>query len=157
MTPAEIRTALEQCPYDDKWNGFQAGFLVSTELRDAILDLLPAAEEPESPAMIAPVTDAENDAAYRRSMAFNAEAARAGLFAAALDIAGEMRKGGVPHADAAILTGAVEFSAQLWQQVGEKAGIASSQIRQNFLKEAKFFYGKHQRASRAGAQPVTHQ
>ncbi|MGH6730017.1 MAG: hypothetical protein ACREBK_07670, partial [Sphingomicrobium sp.] len=67
----------------------------------------------------APLTDAEQEAAWRRHMAFNAEAARSGLFAAALDIATTMREQGVAQGEACLLTGAAEFVAQLWQQVGE--------------------------------------
>ncbi len=101
--------------------------------------------------------EAEQEAAFRQSMAFNAEAARSGLFAAALDIAVEMKNAGIPHADAAILTGAAEMVAQLWQQVAHQAGIPAATARKNLEKEIRTFFGKHVRATRAGAPEITKQ
>ena len=102
-----------------------------------------------------PPTDAEQEAAFRQSMAFNSEAVRSGLFAAALDIADELRKAGVPHGEACLLTGAAEFVAQLWQQVGHKGGIPPMKTRSTLLKEINTFYGKHVRATRQGASKPT--
>lgn len=99
-------------------------------------------------------TAAEAEAAFKQSMAFNAEAARSGLFAAALDIADTLKEANVPNGEAALLTGAAEMVAQLWQQVGEKAGIPSAKVRKTLLDEIKTFYGKHQRASRDAVDVV---
>lgn len=101
-----------------------------------------------------PPTEAEQDAAFKRSMAFNAEAVRSGLFAAALDISNELKKAGVPHGEAALLTGAAEFVAQLWQQVGENGGLKPMKVRTTLLGEIKTFFGKHVRMSRLGAPPA---
>lgn len=100
-------------------------------------------------------TDEEKEAAFRQSMAFNAEAARSGLFAAAIDIADTMKKSGVPHGEAALLTGAVEMAAQLWFEVMHRAGQPPKFSRARFIKQAKEFFDKHEKASRAPQQPAT--
>lgn len=102
-----------------------------------------------------PLTDAEQEAAFRQSMAFNAEAARSGLFAAALDIADTMRKSGVPHGEACLVTGAVEMAAQLWFEVMARAGHQPKLSRARFIKQAREFFDKHERASRRPQQPAT--
>ena len=99
----------------------------------------------------------KEEADWRRSMAFNAEAARAGLFAAALDILDQMKKAGVPQAEAAVMTGAVEMSAQLWQQVSHEAKIPVAKARKTFLGECQHFFSKHLRMTREGAGAPTKQ
>jgi len=94
---------------------------------------------------------------FRRSMAFNAEAARAGMFAAALDMLDTMREQGIPQAEAAVMTGAVEMAAQLWQQVSHEAKIPVQKARRTFLSEAQHFFSKHLRMTREGAQEPTKQ
>lgn len=92
---------------------------------------------------VAPPTQAELKEAEWRAAAFNAEAARSGLFAAALDMAEAMKDSGIPNAEAALLTGAVEFVAQLWQQVGLAAGIPRATTRKLIEKELRFYLNKH--------------
>lgn len=87
-------------------------------------------------------------------MAFNAEAARSGLFAAAIDIAEAMKKSEIPHAEAALLTGAVEFVAQLWHEVGIKAGKSPAQVRKMLEKQVRTFFIKHTKASYAPERTV---
>lgn len=98
-----------------------------------------------------------DDADWRRSMAFNAEAARAGIFAAALDMLDTMKAQGVPQAEAAVMTGAVEASAQLWQQVAHEAKIPVRTARRTFLGECQQFFSKHHRMTREGARAPTKQ
>jgi hypothetical protein len=102
-----------------------------------------------------PLTDEEQEAAFRRSMAFNTEAARSGLFAAAIDIAQEMKKAGVPHGDACLVTGAVEFAAQLWFQMMHRAGQQPKKSKAKLVAEIKTFFDKHERAERRGAKAAT--
>lgn len=104
----------------------------------------------------APITDAEQEAAFRRSMAFNAEAARSGLFAAALDISLEMKKAGIPHGEACLLTGAVEMVAQLWQQMMSAAGQPPKRSRAKLVAEIRTFFDKHDRAGRKAQAATKH-
>jgi hypothetical protein len=90
----------------------------------------------------------DNDKAFRQSMAFNAEAARAGLFASAMDIAEMMKKNDIPHGEAALVTGAVEFAVQLWMQVMLKAGNTRQAARQQLEKEVRVFARKHSHPER---------
>lgn len=99
----------------------------------------------------------KEEADWRRSMAFNAEAARAGLFAAALDILDTMKKQNIPQAEAAVMTGAVEMAAQLWQQVSHQANIPVAKARRTFLGECQAFFSKHLRMTREGVKAPTKQ
>lgn len=102
-----------------------------------------------------PLTDEEQEAAFRQSMAFNTEAARSGLFAAAIDIAEEMKKAGIPHGEACLVTGAVEFAAQLWFQVMHRAGQPPKKSRAKLRQQIGEFFDKHEKAERRGAQAAT--
>jgi hypothetical protein len=102
-----------------------------------------------------PVSKEEAD--WRRSMAFNAEAARAGIFAAMLDIHETMNKQGVPQAAAAVMTGAIEAAAQLWVQVSMESGIPVAKSRRTFLGECQTFFSKHLRMTREGVEAPTKQ
>jgi hypothetical protein len=84
-----------------------------------------------------------NEAAFRQSMAFNSDAARAGLFSAALDIADTMKENDVPHGEAAVVTGALEMAAQLWMQVMLQAGHTRMKARQAAEKQFRTFLIKH--------------
>lgn len=103
----------------------------------------------------APPTDEEQQAAFQQSMAFNSEAVRSGLFAAAMDIAGELRKAEVPQGEACLLTGAAEFVAQLWQQVAENGGLNQNKSRDLLIKEIKTFWRKHRNAAPPSERPAT--
>jgi hypothetical protein len=107
------------------------------------------ADEPPPPA---PLTDKEQEAAFRQSMAFNTEAARSGLFAAAIDIAETMKKAGVPHGEACLVTGAVEFATQLWFQTMHRAGQPTKRSRAQLVKQVRDFFDKHEKAERRGTQ-----
>lgn len=96
-------------------------------------------------------TPIEKSEAERKSMAFNTEAARAGIFAAMLDIVDTMRESGIPDVEACVLTGAVEASAQLWAQVGQAAKIPRAKNRKTFEGEARRFFNKHRDAAEAAA------
>ena len=98
-------------------------------------------------------TTEELDAAYRQSMAFNTEAARSGLFAAALDIADTMRSHGVPNGEACLMTGALEFAVQLWFQVSAQAGVMPNRARDTLMKEVWDFWDKHRRLNASGGAP----
>lgn len=107
-------------------------------------------------APVPPAAD-EDEAAFRRHMAFNVEAIRSGLFAAAIDMADTMKAQNVPHADAILTTAAVEMAAQLWTQVMLRAGHTPKKVRESLEKQVHFFHRKHLLAEQAGAQPVTKQ
>lgn len=115
----------------------------------------------EAPKSIAQVVmeddDAEQEKAFRQHMAFNVEAVRSGLFAAAEDIAKTMRENGLPHADAILTTAAVEFAAQLWTQVMWKAGHTPRSIRTKLHEQVRYFHRKHLKAEQGGAEKVTQQ
>ena len=102
-------------------------------------------------------TETDEQAVFAQSLAFNAEAARSGLFAAAQDIAKTMRENGVPHGEAALLTGAIEMAAQLYTQVMLAAGHTPRAIRTELHKQVRFFHRKHLKAEREGAPEVTRQ
>lgn len=102
-------------------------------------------------------TKAEAEELRKRSLAFNAEAARAGLFAAALDMLDTMKEQGVEEAEAAVMTGVVEAAAQLWQQVSHQAKIPTQKARRTFLGECQCFFGKWVRRTREGAESETKQ
>lgn len=104
-----------------------------------------------------PPTDAEQQKAFAQSLAFNTEAVRAGLFASAQDISEMLHQNGVPHADAALVTGAVEFAAQLWTQMMFKAGHTPRSIRTKLHEQVRYFHRKHLKAEQAGAEKVTQQ
>jgi hypothetical protein len=101
--------------------------------------------------------EGDEEAAFRRHMAFNVEAVRSGLFNAAMDIADTMRGQNVPHADAILTTAAVEFAAQLWTQVMIRAGHPPKKVREELQKQVHFFHRKHLLAEQQGAKPVTRQ
>lgn len=103
----------------------------------------------EIPPADAPLTGEELAEAERRALLFNIEAARAGLFAAAVDIAEEMKSKGVAQVDVVILTAAAEMSAQLWQQVGWRRGVPMRTCRKNLLTEIGRMWSKHLRLDRA--------
>jgi hypothetical protein len=84
-----------------------------------------------------------NEHAFRQTMAFNAEAARAGLFSSALDIADTMREAQVVNGEAAVVTGALEMAAQLWMQVMMQAGHPKMKARQAAEKQFRTFLIKH--------------
>lgn len=105
----------------------------------------------------APLTDAEQQKAFVRHMAFNVEAIRSGFFATSIDMMEEMRKNGVPHADAILLTAAVDFTAQLWAKVALQTGIAPKTSRETLEKEVRAYFYKHYREYKAGAAPATKQ
>lgn len=80
--------------------------------------------------------------ALARLIDFNIEAARAGLFAAALDITETMKDGGAPDEDAyaAILTASAKFTAQLWQQVSALRAVPHATARKVLDKEIRTFF-----------------
>lgn len=98
--------------------------------------------------------EATNEATRAQTLAFNTEAARSGLFAAAIDIADIMRENDVPEGEAALITGAVEFAVQLWDRTMIAAGQTPKASREAFEKQAKFFFKKHRQAP---DEPATEQ
>jgi hypothetical protein len=113
-------------------------------------------EEPAPPPP--PPTAAEQQAAFQQHMAFNVEAIRSGFFGTAQDMAKMMQKNGVAHADAILMTAAIEFAVQLWVQVALRAGgITPKKMRETLEKEVRFYYRKHLTAEQEGAQPATRQ
>lgn len=96
-------------------------------------------------------TDDQAEADYRRSIAFNVEAMRSGLFSAALDMAKTMKEADIPNADAVMLTAAVEFTAQLWAQVSKQTGIQRGKSRATLEKELRFYFAKHWNSEAAEA------
>lgn len=103
------------------------------------------------------MNDNQTEKDFKQHMAFNVEAVRSGLFNSAMDIAKTMQDGKVPHAEAILLTAAVEFAAQLWTQTMLKAGHPPKKIREQLEKEIRFYHRKHLRAEQEGAQPATKQ
>lgn len=85
------------------------------------------------------ISDAE---ARAQSLAFNAEAARAGFMAAGLDMMKMMQKNGVVEGEAAILTGAIEFTVQLWEKTMEAAGYPPQIRRAALEKQVRLFIQK---------------
>lgn len=81
--------------------------------------------------------------ARRQTFAFNAEAARAGMFAAAMDMLETMREGGVVENEAPLLTGMLEASVQLWASVMLAAGQSPKAAREALLGQVQFFWNKH--------------
>ncbi len=97
----------------------------------------------------------DEEAARVRALAFNTEAVRSGMFAAAIDIADTMRENGVENGESCLLTGCAEMVAQLWQQVAEKAGIPRATARKTLEREIRTFYAKHAKASEREAAEAT--
>lgn len=87
--------------------------------------------------------ESENSRAFKASMSFNAEAARSGLFAAAIDIMDTMKKNDIPNGEAALLTGAVEMAAQLWMRTMLSAGKTRLEARKSLEKQVRTFAIKH--------------
>lgn len=83
--------------------------------------------------------------------AFNVEAVRGFLFSAMLEAADGMREQGVAHGEAAILTAAVEATAQLWAHVSHRAGVPRAKCRSTLEKEMRELLMKHWRALDRGA------
>ncbi len=83
-----------------------------------------------------------------QALAFNAEAVRSYLFQSALEVAEQMQKDGIAMGEAAILTGAIEMVAQLWAQVGFRAGQSPSDVRHKAERQFRIFYHKHMKAER---------
>ena len=79
----------------------------------------------------------------RQRQAFLAESVRSGLFSAALDIAESMKQGGVEGGEAALLTGAIEFSVQLWTETMLKAGHPPQKVRKSLEANVRTFFQKH--------------
>ena len=75
---------------------------------------------------------------------FHAEAVRAGLFSSALDVADTMQDAGIDPVigSSAIMNGAAQFTAQLWQQMTMEAGIAPDVAREDFKEELLFFFDR---------------
>jgi hypothetical protein len=86
------------------------------------------------------------------ALRFNAEAVRSYLFKAALDVADQMQKDGIAMGEAAILTGAIEMVAQLWAQVGHRAGQSPSDVRHKAERQFWIFYHRHLKTEREQAQ-----
>lgn len=74
----------------------------------------------ENYVMEQPMQKMTDERAARLEM--NTEAVRAGLFASATDIAEMMKENGVEDASAAILTGAIMFAVELWDNTMARAG-----------------------------------
>lgn len=68
----------------------------------------------------------------------NIEAVRAGMFAAANDIADMMKEAKVDDADAALIDGAIEFAVELWDNtmvaVGHAPSHSRTALQKNMLK-----------------------
>lgn len=96
----------------------------------------------------------EEKAARRQSLAFNTEAVRSGLFAAAMDIGEVMKEAGVAEGEASLITGAVEFAVQLWDQTMLAAGNTPKASREAFNRQAQYFFTKHRRMEK---QEITKQ
>lgn len=94
------------------------------------------------------LTEAEQEAAFRQHLAHNVEATRAGMMAAAMDMAVLHRDNGLPHSDAILTTAALEFAVQLWVQVMVGAGKRPSEIRKGLDRQVVAFYRKHLAAAR---------
>lgn len=78
-----------------------------------------------------------------QDIAFNIEATRAGMFAAALDMLESMRTAGVQDAPAALITGSIEAATQLWAQVSKRAGVPRKKARETMEKEMRRFFAQH--------------
>lgn len=98
-----------------------------------------------------PNDQTDEQAALDRLGEFNVEAARAGLFATALDITETMKDAGTPEEDtyAVILTASAKFTAQLWQQVSALRAVPHAKARKVLAKEIRLFFDQ----SRDRAQP----
>lgn len=88
-------------------------------------------------------TEDQAQADFTRSMAFNTEAIRSGMFAAALDMADTLKQADIPNAEAILLTASIETAAQLWAQVSKQSGIPRPKARATLEKELRFFFNKH--------------
>ena len=88
----------------------------------------------------------------KSDMAFNAEAARAGMFAAALDMIDTMREAGVEQAEAAVLTGAIEMATQLWTKVMLEVGHPPQMVRVSLEKQIRVFFRKHSQLAKVEAE-----
>lgn len=88
-----------------------------------------------------PLTDEER--AERQAFAFNAEAARAAMFAAAMDTIQTMQAQGLAHNEAPVLTGMIEATTQMWTHVMIQAGHSPSKARAALIGQVNFFFHKH--------------
>jgi hypothetical protein len=78
-----------------------------------------------------------------REVAFNAEAVRSYLFSAGQHVLEGMTEQKVNNGAAAVLTGSVEFAAQLWMQVALQSGVPVKKARETAEKEFRGFLRKH--------------
>lgn len=77
------------------------------------------------------------------SAAFNVEAVRAFMFTQAVQVAEGMKEQGAANADAALLTGSLEFAIQLWVQVSIRAGVPAQKAWLTLHHEARALFQKH--------------
>ena len=83
-----------------------------------------------------------------QEVAFNCEAVRGYLFSAAEHVLEGMQDQKVEHAGAAVMTGGLEFAAQLWMQAALQAGVSPMKARQTAEKEFRGFLLKHGQKAR---------
>lgn len=87
-----------------------------------------------------------------REVAFNAEAVRGYLFSAGAHVLEGMQEQKVDHAPAAVLTGALEFAAQLWMEVSLQSGVPPKKARETAEGEFRKFLRKHAQLKQQEAQ-----
>ena len=76
-------------------------------------------------------------------IAFRVEAVRSGLFASALDITETMKEAGVEDVGGIIVTAAIEFAVQLWEQSMMAAGHTPKASREALESEVRFYIKKY--------------
>lgn len=76
-------------------------------------------------------------------VAFNAEAVRSYFFRTGLDVFEQMRTDGITKPEVAVMTGALEFAAQLWMWVAMRSGVTKQKARQTAEKEFRTFLIRH--------------
>lgn len=101
-----------------------------------------------------PLTDDEEQAAFRQHLSFNVEAVRGGMFHNALETLELMDQNKLPHAEAILLTAALEFGVQMWVHRMLQAGHPPKRIRESMLREVNTFYRKHLHSEQAAGGAV---
>ena len=85
-----------------------------------------------------------------KEVAFNVEAARSYLFTAGLHVFEGMSEQGIAHAPAAVMTGALEFAAQMWMWTAMRQGVPVQKARQTAEREFRTFLIKHSKTKPQG-------
>jgi hypothetical protein len=89
----------------------------------------------------------------RDEVAFNVEAVRAYLFTSAMHIFEGMSQQEVAHTPVAVMTGAVEFAAQLWMWTAMKQGVPVWKARKIARKEFNTYLERHTKTKPEAGEP----